>query len=141
MSKLYTMVGLPGAGKSTFTKNHPECVVVSSDAVRAELFGDEAIQGDATKVFAVVNARVHEALNNGFDVIYDATSLTKKIRRNIIHSFNAEHIAVFVNTPVDECIRRDALRARTVGANVIQKMALRLSAPTVEEGFNSVITL
>lgn len=141
MSKLYTMVGLPGAGKSTFAKNHPECVIVSSDAVRAELFGDEAIQGDTTKVFAVVNARVREALNSGFDVIYDATSLTKKIRRNIIQSFNAEHIAVFVNTSVDECIRRDALRARTVGADVIYKMATRLSVPTVDEGFDSVITL
>ena len=141
MSKLYTMVGLPGAGKSTFAKNHPECVVISSDAVRAELFGDEAIQGDTMKVFSVVNARVREALDNGFDVIYDATSLTKKIRRNIIHSFNANHIAVFVNTSVDDCIRRDALRSRTVGADVIQKMALRLSAPTVDEGFDSIITL
>lgn len=141
MSKLYTMVGLPGSGKSTFAKNHPECIVVSSDAVRAELFGDEAVQSDPKRVFAIVDSRVCDALNDGHDVIYDATSLTKKIRHDIIHTFKAEHIAVFVNTPVDECIRRDALRTRTVGAEVIHNMAARLVVPTLEEGFDSIIII
>ena len=141
MSKLYTMVGLPGAGKSTFARMHPECVVVSSDAVRAELYGDEAVQGDAHKVFAVVNERVRKALAEGKDVIYDATSLTRKLRKGIIKTFDAQHFAVFMNTSIETCIARDAQRSRTVGKDVIMAMAQRMTKPSTDEGFDKIIIM
>lgn len=140
MKNLYVLVGLPGSGKSTFAAEHPEMVVVSSDAVRGELYGDESIQCDHARVFGVVNQRVREALNNGSDVIYDATSLTRKVRKNIIKMFSdANIIAVFFNTDVNVCIERDRNRTRTVGANVIQRMSQRMTEPTTEEGFKEIV--
>lgn len=141
MSTLYTLVGLPGSGKSTFAQAHKDCVVISSDEVREELYGDASIQRDPRKVFAVVNHRVAQALAQGHDVIYDATSLTSRLRRGITKTFDARHVAVFVNTDVNTCIQRDKQRARTVGEDVIRGMAMRLSPPSREEGFDEIITL
>lgn len=141
MAILYTMCGLPGAGKSTFTKKHGECVVVSSDAIRAELYGSEEEQGDGAKVFAILNKRVAEALADGHDVIYDATNVTRKGRRAIIKRFDAVHVCVFINTSKDECIRRNANRTRHVPVEVIEKMAERLAVPTIAEGFSKIIEI
>ena len=141
MNKLYTMVGIPGAGKSTFANSHPECVVVSSDAIRAEVFKNEYDLSNMRRVFEIVNERVAAALAEGKDVIYDSTSLTRKIRHNIIKTFNAEHIAIFVNTPIDICIERDAKRYRHVGERVIRQMATRLVPPTLDEGFKEIIEI
>ena len=72
---LYTMIGLPGSGKSTFAVNHPECIVVSTDAIRGELFGDESEQKDGKLVFDVAYARLAKAVEAGQDAM---TLLTYK---------------------------------------------------------------
>lgn len=139
MAKLYTMVGLPGSGKSTFSALHPECVVIASDAIREELYGDESTQGNPVEVFKVVYERIGEELAKGNDVIYDATNTVAKFRKQIINTFEAEHICVFVNTPKDECLRRNAQRARFVPVEVIERMARQFEAPTLNEGFVKIL--
>ena len=141
MAKLYTMCGLPGAGKSTFAENHKECIIVSSDAIRKELYGDASIQGDGKRVFSIVDKRVKEALENGFDVIYDATNLKASTRKSIINKFDAEHICVFVNTPKEECMKRNENRERVVPMPVMERMFIQLTPPTVEEGFLKIIEI
>lgn len=41
MPMFYMMVGLPGSGKSFTAESIPNAVVHSSDAIRAEVLGDE----------------------------------------------------------------------------------------------------
>lgn len=140
MNILYTMVGLPGSGKSTFTKNHTECVIVSTDAIRAELFGFEECQENGSLVFEIAFKRIRKALAQGCDVIFDATNVSRKARKSVFQ-FNAKHIAVFVNTDVEECKKRNTQRERKVPKFVIDRMASRLVAPTIEEGFEKIIVL
>ena len=44
MAKCIMLIGLPAAGKSTWSKKYIECnpdtILVSSDAIREEVFGD-----------------------------------------------------------------------------------------------------
>ena len=139
---LYTMIGLPGSGKSTFAVNHPECVVVSTDAIRGELFGDENEQKDGKLVFDVAYARLAKAVEAGQDAIFDATNLQRKYRKKIFQMFpNAYHVAIFVNTPVDVCKERNAKRDRVVPETVIDRMTSNLNPPTIAEGFKEIIEI
>lgn len=138
----YTMIGLPGSGKSTFAANHPECVVVSTDAIRGELFGDKNEQKDGKLVFDVAYARLTKAVEAGQDAIFDATNLQRKYRKKIFQMFpNAYHVAIFVNTPVDVCKERNAKRDRVVPETVIDRMASNLNPPTIAEGFKEIIEI
>ena len=139
---LYTMIGIPGSGKSTFAANHPECVVVSTDAIRKELFGDESDQRRGDLVFKIAYERLEQAVEAGQDAIFDATNLQRKYRKTLFQRFpNVEHVAVFVNTPVSECLKRNAQRERTVPASVIRRMFYQMDKPSLEEGFSKIIEI
>lgn len=142
MTKIYTLVGLPASGKSTFASQHPECTVVSSDGIRKEWYGDEAKQGDARKVFKEVRRRVDKAVAEGHDVIIDATNISPRDRHETLKAFpEHENIAIYFNVPKETCIRRNSARERKVPIEVIVRMALRLTPPTLDEGFTKIIEI
>lgn len=137
---LYTMVGLPASGKSTFTNNHKECVIVSTDEIRTELFGSAEEQKDSNKVFTIAFNRIRKAIDDNKDVIFDATNVTKKNRKNVLRRFkNVEHVAVFLNINKEICKERNSKRERKVPEFVIDRMAEKLEIPTIAEGFNKVL--
>jgi predicted kinase len=140
MAKLYTMVGVPGSGKSTIAKQIPNTVIVSSDSIRKELYGSEEIQGDSKQVFDLVYKRIKEELTKGHDVVFDATNLTPKARKAVFR-FNAEHIAIYVSTSLDDCLKRNAARERKVPEEVIYRMYNNIIFPRRAEGFRTVITI
>ena len=140
MCILYTMVGLPASGKSTFANKHKECVIVNTDDIRQELLGDWKNQDKGDLIFKVAFERINEALESGHDVIFDATNVQRKYRKKIFQ-FNAEHIAVYMNVNAEECKRRNALREHKVPDEVIDRMSYKLQVPTKEEGFKEVIYL
>ena len=143
--KLILLVGIPGSGKTTYAKNYIEqnsdTIHLSSDAIRKELYGDEAIQGNPSEVFSLMQKRAVEALNEGYDVIYDATNITRRDRASII-SICPKFYQIEVHiiwAPIETCIERDATRDRTVGKAVIDKMLKRFQAPYYDEGINEII--
>ena len=140
--RLYTMVGVPGSGKSTFASKHPECIVVSTDAIRKELFGDESEQKNGALVFEIAYARLAQAVALGHDVIFDATNVKRKSRAELFKRFpNVEHVAVFVNTPFPVCKKRNNQRERRVPVSVIRRMTYQLEPPTLEEGYKEIIEI
>lgn len=78
---LYTLVGLPACGKSTYCMNNNDCVIISTDAIRKELYGDESAQTNNAKVYHIAHERIALALASGKNVIFDATNINKKARK------------------------------------------------------------
>ena len=141
---LILLCGIPGSGKSTYAKNHiernPNAIHLSSDAIRKELYGDENIQGNPGDVFSLMQKRTIEALNNGHDVLYDATNITRKDRQGIISVCPkfAKIECHIIWAPIEECIERDSKRERTVGKEVIDRMLKRFQAPYYDEGIDEI---
>lgn len=142
--KLILLVGIPGSGKTTYAKNYitndKNTIHLSSDKIREELWGNEAIQGDNNEVFSLMQSRAIEALNNGQDVIYDATNVTRKDRSYIIDRCPkfAKIEAHIIWAPIETCIERDAARERTVGKEVIDKMLKRFQPVYYDEGIDDI---
>ena len=143
--KLILLVGIPGSGKTTYAKEyartHDETIHLSSDLIRAELYGDESTQGNPAEVFSLMQKRAVEALKGGKSVLYDATNMTRKDRAGIIAAC-PRHAKVEVHViwaPIETCIERDANRDRTVGRAVIDKMLKRFQAPYYDENIDEII--
>lgn len=154
MVKFIMMIGISGSGKSTLARDLVEAwdtsfgsvCIVSSDAIREELYGDEAEQGNATTVFGLMQARTLAALKSGQSVIYDATNLSAArrvslltiLRREIPERFQA--VCIDVDTPFPECLERNANRNRVVPTKVIRRMHLTKQTPTKDEGWDMILT-
>ena len=143
--RLIVLVGVPGSGKSTYAmnkyNNEPNIVWLSSDAFREKLYGDVNCQDNPGKVFAAMQEEAVAALEKGFDVIYDATNVTRKARAGILNVVPkyVQKCCVVIWAPIDICIERDKVRNRTVGKEVIDKMLKRFEAPFYDEGFDSIL--
>ena len=62
------MVGLAASGKSTYAKkivNDTDAIILSSDAIRWELFGDETDQEHNQQVFQ----ELHKRAKNGLSLV------------------------------------------------------------------------
>ena len=87
-----------------------------------------------------MQSRAIEALNNGQNVVYDATNITRKDRSYIIALCPkfAKIECHIIWAPIETCIERDAARERTVGKEVIDRMLKRFQAPFVDEGIDEI---
>ncbi|MBC8122919.1 MAG: AAA family ATPase [Gemmatimonadaceae bacterium] len=145
------LIGLPASGKSTLASQLgsalPAVVIVSSDAIRAELYGDAAIQREPARVFAVAHARLHQALVAGNATIFDATNLEAPFRRRLLAQLRLwgaqRMIGLWLDTPLGVCRVRNQNRVRVIPDRVLERMHRQLCAypPTLEEGFDYLVRL
>lgn len=141
MAILKMLIGLAGAGKSTYTEKFPNDVVVSSDAIRQEVFGDVNDQSHNGEVFNIFIKRAREALKAGSDVILDATNLRRKYRQGILEQMpkDCEKVAVVFATPFERCLEQNRQRERHVPEHVMWKMYKSFEPPHVAEGFDRIV--
>ena len=146
MSKnvLIVMCGLPASGKSTYTnwlaENGVFCAVCP-DGIRGELYGDENIQGDGKRVFAIAHARIEDLGKDGNNVVFDATNIDRKTRKDLVKKMRPYFdiiICKWFSTPLLTCKLRNAKRARQVPEEVLDSMYERFRAPMLDEGFDLV---
>lgn len=143
MKQVITLTtGLPASGKSTWAKRYVQeqqgkVVRVNLDDLRVMLGIDPAAKDAATKELIKVMHSMHDkailaAIAAGKDVVVDNTHLNATVPKRIKKLFNGEiefRVEDFTDVPMEACITRDALRANTVGADVIRGMAKMLNKP------------
>lgn len=137
------LMGLPASGKSTLAMEYARAgyQVHSSDAMRKRLYGDEAVQGEAAKVFSALHKEIRQDLALGLSVVYDATNLTARSRRTFLQEiakFSCRKIGVLVLASPEACLKRDGGRDRKVGKSVIAGMLRRFSVPMLFEGYDEI---
>lgn len=140
------LVGISGSGKSTYAhyiKNIflEPTEVVSSDAIRGELYGNESIQGDPNKVFRIMLARTRQFLGEGKSVIYDATNLSDKRRINFLKQIKDFDCPKFCHVLIVDprmCSENQKLRARQVSNEVIYKQVKQFRPPHISEGWDGI---
>ena len=142
MTKFYMMVGLPCSGKTTYAKllaEEIDGIVVSSDGIREEWYGDEAIQGDPSKIFREVEQRCVKSLKECVSVVMDATNMNAKKRTNFLRQLPSCYKAcVVMAVPFNECLARDEVRSRHVGPEVMEKMRKNFQMPYYNEGWDHI---
>lgn len=146
MKRLTILVGLAASGKSTVASKMEQkgATIVSSDAIRKELFGDESIQSNPTKVFQIFNERIINALRRGDEwVVADACNIWCRKRKHLIQQVRAaipevRITAFIIATRLGQLYSNDENRARSVGRDVINRQLCQFQMPCYWEGFDSI---
>ena len=147
MANLYIMCGIPGAGKSTFLKNHinpKTSIVVSRDEIRFSILKpNEDYFSHEDEVCNIFWDKINKALAEGKDVFADQTSLTPRSRKWLlthVHGYKYVNI-VWIDESIETCIKINELRLGScsyVPKKVIYNMYKHFIEPTIDEGFHRV---
>jgi predicted kinase len=111
------------------------------------LYGNASCQDNPKKVFEIAHQVIIDQLQKDYDVIFDATNIYANNRKDLILKVCFEvtkpvrFIAVYFDTPISECIKRQDLRERKVPTKVIEKMGRQIDKPTFQEGFDIIKTI
>lgn len=145
MNKLIMLIGLPASGKTSFTKTlqfsykNDDIEIISSDAIRKELFGSEEEQKYNNKVFEEVYKRARFSIQHKKITVIDATNLNRKRRINFIKTMpKCEVCAVVFAIPFEECCKRNAARERVVPQSAMERMYHSFQPPHYAEGFDDI---
>ena len=153
LTHLVLLIGIPGSGKTSLATqlalNANGCVV-STDRIRAGLFGDESTQGPWGLVWREVQnqfatAVLHIHLGQAAFAIYDATNARRRSRREAVllaRRSGFDYItAVWLNLLLQVCLERNQQRLRQVPEPVIQRMHRQVwcCPPRLDEGFDRVL--
>lgn len=142
------LIGVPGSGKSTFAAELAKLGnyrLVSTDAIRQQLYGDASIQGDWLAIEEKVIAEIVDAIAQGYAVIYDATNAKRMWRMVFLMKLKvltpaAVWMAWYLQTPIAVCKLHNQQRDRQVAEVIIESMykSLQNFPPIAAEGFAAV---
>ena len=136
---------MPGSGKTYLAHKAAKSdnLILDSDEIRREVWGDPSIQNDPAHIFNIMYQRTHAALKKEQSVFYVATNVSMKRRIALLQQLkkkfpNVEYRCVCVVAPLDVCHRRNAARERIVPAEVIDRMARQFDPPCENEGWDAI---
>lgn len=147
MSLLLLPIGLPASGKSYWCDEqkaqNPDIIIVSSDAIRQEIYNDVNDQTHNKEVFSIMFERTLKALADGGTVVYDATNLNRKRRIALINNIknkvkNVDVECVVFAVPYEQILINNAKRERHVPEEVIKRMYHNFDIPLPYEPYNRI---
>ncbi|KEF42154.1 MAG: hypothetical protein ER33_07270 [Cyanobium sp. CACIAM 14] len=150
--RCHLLIGPPASGKTTLAGVLAQltgAVVLSTDAVRDEVFGDAAVQGPWRDIEALLHQRIRDAVAAGLPVIVDATHARRPWRLAITQALTlpapVEWIGWWLFTPLATCLQWNQTRARLVPEPVIRELAAALAdpvfGPSRSEGFAALVAV
>ena len=123
--------------------------VISSDALREQLWGDAKVQGPWSELEPLLHGAIDSALTAGEHVLVDATHAQRNWRQRLMRR-NLEARPVqwtgwWLLTPLNQCLVWNRSRQRQVPETVIRAMHQRLATPPdkpdLAEGFTRLFQL
>lgn len=138
MSKLLVLKGLPASGKSTYAK---ELVAkgwkrVNKDDLRSMIDCGKWSKKNEKEIQVIRNKIVCEYLDAGYNVVVDDTNFAPEHEETMqkwAHAYKAEFEVKFFDTPINECVERDAKRGdKSVGSDVIFRMYYKYIRPNIK---------
>lgn len=121
--------GLPASGKSTYAKEliktQPNWVRINKDDIREMINGSQWSKENEKQVLIVRDNLIFQYITAGYNVVVDDTNLNPKHEKQIkeiANKLNVDFEVKNFDTPISECIKRDALRTKPVGKKVIWEM-------------------
>jgi predicted kinase len=150
MAIAHFLIGTPASGKSTLAKEMAQyfqnCVIVSTDAIRQQIFSEPMNFGNWDAVSTEVLKQVQTAIATGQTVIYDATNAKRAWRINILQKFKAiepslDWIGWYIQTSKELCQEWNSQRSAQVPSQVIDTYHdyLKTLPPDTSEGLSEVI--
>lgn len=136
MKKVIILKGLPASGKSTWAKQQLDAQPgaykrINKDDLRAMLDNSHWSKSNEKFVLRLRDQLILAALEDGKHVIIDDTNLHPKHEQQIrqLVKGQAEVEVRMFDADVEECVERDAGRAKPFGAKVIRDMHRQFIAP------------
>ena len=141
--RCHLLIGPPASGKTTLAQKlaplltkpgEQPALVLSTDRIRAEVFGDASVQGPWFDIREQLLKELRQAVRAGQPVILDATHARRPWRLAFTQSLElpapVEWIGWWLQTPTAQCLAWNQTRQRKVPEPVIQEMAAALSHKT-----------
>ena len=136
-------VGISGSGKTTWADSQKDFIVLDSDRIRGELYGNESDQQNPAKVFETMYSRGKELLRAGQSVIFCATNLSMRHRISALKQLHAAcpdvtFTAVVFNTPLPICKEWNKKRERQVPDWLFERQMKSFQMPVYNEGWDVI---
>ena len=148
----HLMIGPPASGKSTVAALLAPMLgaeLIATDDIRAQLYGDPAVQGCWPEVEQELHRRIRAAVATGRPVLVDATHARRPWRlaltQGLALPLPVQWVGWWLRTPREVCLAWNQQRSRAVPAAVIAAFADALDDPTEypdpSEGFAALVQL
>ena len=146
------MVGPVASGKSTFANHYKrflesmnmgETMILSTDELKVELFGDINDQTHNQELFQELHRRIKQNIDTK-NLIIVAPNVTARSRRallNCVKKKECHKVAVIMTTSIEDCKECNANRDNVVVVPewVIDKQIGNYEIPYYEEGFDDIV--
>ena len=151
MKTLYVMIGTPGSGKSTWINSVvPTATVISPDAYLTDKYNYDWSPVRAAEAWAASYQSLGRAIVNEMfmepdaEYVWDSVNATPRDRGAVLNFAKGAGwhvVAVYFDTPFEECVRRNALREkfRRVPDKTMADIQFRMTPPDDVEGFSDSI--